>query len=205
MRSKLVIIILLSFLLGAAGGLLLHVSGIWGGGSSIPRAKTSGTVLIGGPFTMLNTDGETVTHETFAGRFTLVFFGFTNCPDVCPASLQVAGEALEKRGPLAKKVVPIFVSVDPARDTPGVLKVYLGNFDSRITGLTGSEGQMREMVKAYRVYVNAGEPDSDGYYAVDHSTFMYLMGPDGRYAAHFPYGIQGDALADRIRPLLQQG
>ncbi|MGI9387885.1 MAG: SCO family protein [Methyloligellaceae bacterium] len=199
-RIKLLTVILSSFLIGSGAAYLMRA-----GGAAGPKTVSTGKALIGGPFTMVDHNGKSVTDRDFTGRFALVFFGFTHCPDVCPASLQVTSEAMGQLGPLADKVSPLFVSVDPVRDTPDVLKTYLANFDSRITGLTGSETQVQDIAKTYRVYVSKGEPDADGYYSVDHSTYMYFMGPNGKYVAHFPYGLEGAALADRMRSLLKRG
>lgn len=197
MNIKIIALILSAFLIGGTGALLLN------SGSQPTATKTTGKALIGGPFTMVNHDGQTVTQETFAGRHSLVFFGFTHCPDICPATLQVAGDAMEKLGPLAAKVQPIFVSVDPERDTPATLKSYLEDFDPRLTGLTGSVDQVDAMAKAYRIYhAKVDDPNSADGYTVDHSAFMYLMSPAGQYIAHYPPAIQGEALANKLRPVL---
>ena len=115
MRSRLLLIVLLGFLVGALGGaaLLLLVRG-----ASDPEVKTSGKALIGGPFALTDQTGKTVTDKDFRGRYMLVFFGFTHCPDVCPAELQVMADALGQLGPKASEIVPVFISLDPERDTP---------------------------------------------------------------------------------------
>lgn len=150
---------------------------------------------IGGPFTLVDGDGRTVTDQTFRGRAMLLFFGYTFCPDVCPTTLGVVAAAMEKLPVDSRvQVVPVFVSVDPARDTPQVMRDYVSAFHPLIVGLTGSEDQVAAAMRAYRVYaakVKGSDPDS---YTVDHSAIIYLVGPDGRFVAHFPHGTTADEL-----------
>ncbi len=203
MSPKLMAVIVSAFLVGAGGAYVMNTIER---SSSSQTLKSTGKALIGGAFTMVNQKGKTVTEKDFLGRHSLVFFGFTHCPDICPATLQVASEAMEKLGPLADKVQPVFVSVDPERDTPEILKSYLEDFDPRLTGLTGSVDQVAKIAKAYRIYHNkVADPNSEGGYTVDHSAYLYLMSPEGQYIAHYPPAIQGDALADRMRPALSRG
>src|SRR4029079_13092326 len=134
MRRRLLIVILAGFLVGALGGAAaLIVTSAQG-----PKVETTGTALIGGPFTLLDQNGKTVTDRDFRGRYMLIFFGFTHCPDICPAELQVISASLDELGPKAEEVVPIFVTLDPERDTPEVMADYVKNFGSRFVGLTGS-------------------------------------------------------------------
>jgi len=161
--------------------------------------KTSGKALIGGPFEMLDHDGKTVTDKDFRGKYMLVYFGFTFCPDVCPTELQVITGALEHLGDKAKNIQPVFVSIDPKRDTPEVMKEYVSNFYPGMIGLTGSDAQVALMAKTYRVYyakaANKGDVED---YAMDHSSIMYLMSPDGDFVKHFPYGTDSEKLAKNI-------
>lgn len=145
--------------------------------------QTSGQALVGGPFTMTDTDGHTVTDADFNGHPFLVFFGYTHCPDVCPTSLFEISQVMKALGPDTKMKV-LFVTVDPARDTRKEMKDYLANFDPRIIGLTGTEEQTRAMEKAYRVYAKkvAGK-DKD--YTMDHTAIVYLMDKDGRFVSAF--------------------
>lgn len=200
MNTKLIAIVLAAFGIGAAGAFLAK-STLFDFGT--PPARTTGKALIGGSFTMVDHSGKTVTEKDFLGRHSLVFFGFTHCPDICPATLQVASEALEKLGADADKVQPVFVSVDPERDTPSVLKSYLEDFDPRLIGLTGSLAQVKGIAKAYRIYHSkvADENSADGY-TVDHSAYMYLMSPEGRYITHYSPAIQSDELVGKLRPVL---
>jgi len=141
---RLITVIVIAFCLGAVIGLGVLIATQPTG----PRTETSGTALIGGPFTLTNQDGERVTEKDFEGKHSLVFFGFTHCPDICPAELQVIAEALDQLGDKADEVTPIFVTVDPARDTPQALKSYLSNFGDQFVGLTGSEEEIARIVGA---------------------------------------------------------
>lgn len=169
---------------------------------AVPLTGT-GTALVGGPFTMVNQRGETVTEKTYAGKYMLVFFGFTFCPDVCPTELQVMTAALAQLGPAATNIVPILVSVDPARDTPEVLKSYVENFSPTLQGLTGSAEQVAAMAKVYRVfYARAENAKNPADYTMDHSSIIYLMGPDGKFLKHFSYTTDAAALAAGLKAAL---
>lgn len=166
-------------------------------------SQVSGTALVGGPFTMTDHTGKRVTEKDFAGKYMLMFFGYTNCPDVCPAELQVVTAAMEILGPKADKVAPLFVSVDPKRDTVQQMASYVSNFDKRIVGLTGSESDLREMAKAYRVYyAEAKDESSTAGYSMDHSSVTYLMGPKGEFLAHFSFGTSPEDMAEGIAKYL---
>lgn len=142
---------------------------------------------IGAPFTLTNQDGRRVSDRDFAGQWRIVYFGYTFCPDVCPTGLQTlsAGlKAFEKvDAKRAAKVVPIFISVDPARDTPAVMKQFVSAFHPRLVGLTGSEAEIAAVAKAYGVYAAKGKQQPGGGYLVDHSAQAYLMDPDGKPVA----------------------
>jgi protein SCO1/2 len=125
----------------------------------------------------------------------LVFFGFANCPDFCPTALVTISQAMEKLGPNAEKIVPIFITVDPERDTPAVLKNYGQNFDKRILMLTGSAEDIAAVARAYRVYYAKRPLEKAGEYTMDHSAYMYLLGPGGKYVTHFRHAIAPDDLA----------
>ncbi|MEL7544388.1 MAG: SCO family protein [Pseudomonadota bacterium] len=203
MSLRIVAIILSAFLVGAGGAILLSGVGTGGGITSSGATKTTGKALIGGPFEMVSHEGNEVTHEELLGRHTLMFFGFTHCPDICPASLQVTSEALELLGDTAKSVQPVFVTVDPARDTPQVLKSYLEDFDDRILGLTGTQEQTNTIAKAYRIYhARVADPNSEGGYTVDHSAYLYLMSPEGEYIKHFQPAVQAEELVKGLKAAL---
>ncbi len=202
MRRRLLTIVILGFMAGAIGGaaalILLH-------GAMRPQVKTSGKALIGGPFTLVDQTGRTVTDKDFRGRFMLVFFGFTHCPDVCPAELQVIAQALTDLGPKSSEVVPIFISLDPERDTPAVIGAYVKNFGDNFVGLTGSPEAVAAAAKAYRVAYSKFEyKDNSGKsdYSIDHSTIVYLMDKNGEYVAHFSYGTPAAEMAETLRRYL---
>jgi protein SCO1/2 len=151
-----------------------------------PGSVTSGKALVGGPFTLTDDTGTRVTDKDYRGRYMLVFFGFTSCPDVCPAGLQLISAALENLGPKADRITPIFVSVDPERDTPEKLAAYVKNFNPRFVGLTGTPEEVAGVAKAYKVYFkkvpNESKPDE---YGMDHTSIIYLMDSNGEFVTHF--------------------
>jgi len=169
---------------------------VWGG-------DDHGAPMIGGPFTLVDGDGRMVTEASFRGRFMLVYFGYSYCPDVCPTTLAQMVAVLDKL-PAARrqKVVPVFITVDPARDTPQVVKDYAAAFDSRLVGLTGSEEQVAAVEKAYKVYAAKVKGEDPASYTMDHSSIIYLMSPDGRFLAHFAHGVGTEDMAERIAKLL---
>lgn len=161
--------------------------------------------LFGGPFSLTDHNGTPRTDKDFLGTFMLIYFGYTFCPDICPANLQHCANAMDALGDKARRITPIFISIDPARDTPMVLKEYVANFGERFVGLTGSETQIRAVSKAYRIHrrkvLPAGETDKANY-LVDHSSITYLMGPDGKFVTLFPHNTPGDEMAKRISTYL---
>ena len=164
---------------------------------------------VGGPFTMIDQDGANVNEASFAGRYRLIFFGYTFCPDTCPTelgNLAVAMDALAASdAQKAARVVPIFVTVDPARDTPEILQTYVAHFHPRLVGLTGNQEQVAAMAASYKVFSQLGEDDADdGRYLVDHSAFTYLMGPDGGFLAMFNHGFDPAGLADSVARIMDE-
>lgn len=165
--------------------------------------RSFGEALVGGPFTMVNQKGETVSEKSFAGKPMLLFFGYTYCPDVCPTELQVMAEALRQLGDKASDIQPILVSIDPARDTPQVLADYVANFGPQFVGLTGTPDQVKAMADAYRVfYAKVENKDDPQAYLMDHSSIIYLMGADGKFLKHFTYSTDAKALAEGIAAAL---
>jgi len=159
-----------------------------------------GQALIGGPFHLIDQNGKPRTDADFRGQYMLVYFGYTSCPDVCPTTLQAITNAMGKLGADAAKVTPIFITVDPQRDTPDVLKAYASNFDPRLVALTGSAAEIAAAAKAYRVYY--AKVGSGADYSMDHSSIVYLMGPDGKYLGHFGMDATAADIAAGIRALL---
>src|SRR5258708_26771850 len=163
-------------------------------GSPMPKVTTSGTAAIGGPFTLVATNGEDVSDRIYRGKWLLIFFGYTFCPDACPTALNNISVALEKLGSDAAKLQPLFVTVDPHRDTRELMRDYLQSFDSRIIGLTGTPDQIDGVLKEYRVYVARQESsEADGNdYLISHSAYIYLMDPDGRFVNVIQSGEAGE-------------
>jgi protein SCO1/2 len=196
MRTRLLVFIVAGFLIGAltAAAVILLTAP-----DGTRQVQSSGTALVGGPFSLIGADGKTITDQDFRGRYMLVFFGFTHCPDICPAELQVIAEALDKLGDKAAKVVPIFITVDPERDDPKTMGEYVKSFGPNFIGLTGSPDAIAAAAKAYRVaYTKAENTASPENYNVDHSALVYLMDPDGQYLAHFPYGTGAQEMAEKL-------
>lgn len=171
--------------------------------SSQRAAATTGP-RIGGPFTLVDHTGKTVTDADFRGRFMLVFFGYTYCPDVCPISLSRNSQALDLLGERADKIVPILITIDPERDTPEQMAPYVAVFGPRFVGLTGSKDQVAAAAKAYGIYyAKAEQPGAaPGQYLMDHSSVTYLIGPDGRFLRHFRQDMSPEDMAEQLRALL---
>ena len=155
-------------------------------------------------FELVDQTGRPARDEDFAGKWQLVFFGFTSCPDICPTTLGTVTAALEELGPVADKLQPLLISVDPERDTPPVMKEYLTPFDPRILGLTGTPDQIQAAIRSFRVYVSK-RPLEGGDYTMDHSAFIYLMDPKGQYAAHFSSQTSMPEMTGEIRRILGDG
>ena len=163
------------------------------------QATSTGTALVGGPFSLTDQTGRKVTDKDFLGKYMLVFFGYTYCPDLCPTELQVMSAALDNLGAKADDIQPIFISFDPQRDTPEVLKQYVSNFHPRLVGLTGTPEEIAAAAKAYRVFYskleNRSGPDT---YLMDHSTITYLMDKQGKFLKHFSYSTDAAALSQAL-------
>ncbi|QFT33552.1 SCO family protein [Roseibium porphyridii] len=157
---------------------------------------------IGGPFELVSGSGETVTDETFAGKPLVLFFGFTYCPDVCPTTLAELQGWLEALGEDAGKLNYAFVTVDPERDTPEVMRDYVWAFDERIMPLTGSREQIDAMIKAYRVYAKK-VPLDDGDYTMDHSAAVYLMDADNKFVGTIAYGEAEENALQKLQRLIK--
>ncbi len=159
--------------------------------------------LVGGPFTLVDGSGRQVTDRDFRGKYMLVYFGYTFCPDACPTTLNEVADALDHLGAKADRLQPIFVTVDPSRDTPSVMRRYVAAFTPRLIGLTGSDEQIAKVAREYRVYY-AKHPTGPGPndYAMDHSSVLYLMGPDGRFIAPIRADEDGSQMAAELAKLM---
>lgn len=172
-------------------------------GDQAVKVETSGLPTIGGPFTLVNQEGKTVTDADFHGQYILVYFGYTYCPDVCPTSLTLIADALDLLGDKAQKVTPIFITIDPERDDPASMKMYIEHFHPRLQGLTGTPEQIKAVAKSYKAYyAKVGDGYDDGDYSMDHSSITYLMGPDGKFVTHFGHGTEPEIMAKKLAEIL---
>jgi protein SCO1 len=174
------------------------------GPRSDPPASTIPGVRIGGPFQLVDTENRPVTDKTLLGKPTAIFFGFTFCPEVCPTTLTEMTAALASLGPKADKLNVVFVSVDPERDTPAQMKLYLSSFDPHIQGFTGTVDQVNTAAKAYRIY-HQKVPLEGGGYTIDHSSAAYMFDRRGEFVDPIGYGSSPQMTARKLRALIDHG
>ena len=168
------------------------------------QVQSIGVPQIGGPFLLVNQDGKTVSETDFFGKYMLVYFGFTYCPDVCPTALTIIEDAFDILGEKSERITPVFITVDPERDNPEAMKLYVEHFHPRQVGLTGSVEQVKEVAKAYKVYFSkTGDGYDDDDYFIDHSSITYLMSPTGKFITHFSHGVEAEAMAEKISEILK--
>jgi protein SCO1/2 len=184
-------------------GLLLAVLLLAAGGYLFLSGSPPAALMVGGPFSLIDGDGKPVTDQTWRGKYMLVYFGYTYCPDVCPTTLTNVAAALDKLGAKAERIQPLFITVDPKRDTPAVVRQYAAAFGPRVVGLTGTAEQIAAVAKAYRVYYaeHRTGPGPDDY-SMDHSSVLYLMGPDGRFIAPVRADQDGPEIAAALAKLM---
>lgn len=200
LRNRQALIPYLLLVAALAGGLLWHQSEMVPG---LGKNVITGRADVGGPFRLIDHNGKTVTEADFHGRYMLIYFGYSFCPDVCPTTLAVMAQALEKLGGKSQRIVPIMITIDPERDTPKVLAEYMQAFGPSFVGLTGSVEAIKSVEKEYRVYAAKKPLDSSkgsaGNYGVDHSSVLYLMGPDGKLVNFYDEAVSPDDLAKDLR------
>lgn len=166
----------------------------------------TGTAEIGGAFSLVDQHGQRRTEKDFAGKYLLVYFGFTHCVDACPLAMLAISQALDRLPPeVVDRVQPLFVTVDPARDTQEQIALYLQNFHPKIVGLTGTVEEIGVAARAYRVPFDAPKPDANGDYQVQHGTVIYLMAPDGSFLAHFDHVTPAGEIAESLRRFVEGG
>lgn len=174
----------------------------------VPRLleeTSQGPAAIGGPFTLIDQTGHTVTSANFHGKLMLIYFGYTYCPDACPTTLANVAQAYDKLAPAEQaKVVPIFITVDPERDTVDQMASYVGNFSPALVGLTGTPDQVKAVLQEFRVYARKVD-GSDGNYSVDHSSILYLMDRNGKFVTHFVTTATPEQIADGLKKQLAAG
>jgi protein SCO1/2 len=169
------------------------------GGIAVQRARAPDGLSVGGPFALTDGQGHRVTSATYQGQWRLMYFGYTHCPDACPTTLSKLGAALDKLPPPDRaRIRVLFVTVDPARDTPGVVGDYARAFGPEFTGLTGTPAELAPVEDEFHVYARRHDL-AGGDYAMDHSSIIYVMGPDGGFVGLLDDGLSPDELATRLR------
>ncbi len=201
LRNRQALIPYLLLVAAMAGGLLWHESDMVPG---LGKSVITGQADVGGPFHLIDQNGNAVSDADYRGRYMLIYFGYSFCPDVCPTTLGVMAQALDRLGPeRARRIVPIFITIDPQRDTPKVLAEYMKAFGPSFIGLTGRDAAIKDAEKKYRVYaVKKPLPSSSGSggaYGMDHSSVLYLMGPNGKLVNFYDEAISPDDLAKDLR------
>jgi len=170
------------------------------------RVETIGTPLLGGPFSLIDDNGKRVTSDSLKGRYVLLYFGFTYCPDICPTELRKMETALQQYASMQPQhpITPVFISIDPARDTPKRLKEYKKGYSPAMLWLTGTDAEVSAVAKAYRVYYSAPEvePGSDDDYLVDHSIFFYLLDREGQFLEFFGKSKSAEEVSQRMAQLV---
>ena len=198
--------------LGFAGGIVVAAGG-WLFAAQEPPQRSAAELMdvlmwnrepVGGPFALVDHTGQPRTDADFRGKLMLIYFGFTYCSDVCPTDLQAIAGAMDQLGPASEAVQPLFITVDPEKDTPEQLKEYVRLFHPRLIGLTGDARQIRKLTSAYKVYYAKTEPAKAADRGIDHTGYMYLIGRDGRYLGFFPPGTSAARMVDVIRPLVEE-
>ena len=191
-RASHIVLVLSAFLSGLVifFGVFLFASGQLTTGPS--------AAVIGGPFSLIDQDGKPITDQDFKGRPFLVFFGYTHCPDICPATLFEVSEVLRALGPDAGKAAALFITVDPERDTPDAIKSYVSSFDPHLKGLTGDPAAVARILGEYRVYAKK-VPLKDGDYTMDHTAIVYLMDKSGQFVAPFSLKRRPEEAAADLR------
>jgi protein SCO1/2 len=195
LKTKLALIISLLFVA------VLVANFLWRAGNQVPaigRTLGTGQIAVGGPYALTDQNGKPRSSGSFQGKYQLIYFGYSFCPDVCPTTLALMAAALEKLGADKDRVVPIFITIDPKRDTPPVLKKYLAAFGPDFIGLTGTAEEIGRVEKEFHVYAKK-HPLPGGNYSFDHSSVIYLLGPDGKLAGSFDDAVTPDDLVKDIR------
>ena len=172
---------------------------------NVAVAADSKPATVGGRFMLQTHNGDVVTDQEFYGKYMLITFGYTWCPDICPMALSTMSEALEEAGAAAEQVIPIFISVDPKRDTVGRLRDYVDHFHPRLVGLTGPKPMVDKAAERYKVkYEMVPAEDGDPeHYTVDHTASVFLMGPEGRFRVKFMYNIDPEDMGKRIKEIVE--
>ncbi len=165
----------------------------------VASPQSVATAAIGGPFELVDQDGRTRTEADLRGKYSIIYFGYTFCPDACPTALLAVSQALDALGPKADRFLPVFVTIDPERDTVQQMAGYVRAVDDRLMGLTGTAEQVAKAAKAYRVFFRKVTPEGSADYLMDHTSLVYVMGPDGKYVAHFSHETPVEKIVEILR------
>ena len=197
MPVRLLFVVIIAFAVGSLAAVLMRPAAM------APQMQKA---AIGGPFALTNQDGKRMTDQDFRGKYLLVTFGYTACPDVCPAELQTMANAMDQLGDKAERVNPVFITIDPERDNVGQVADYVKNFHQRFVGLTGTADEIKQAARAYRVfYAKSEQKNSALGYLMDHSAFIYLMNPQGEYVTHFSYSTPAEKIAAAVEKAMVSG
>jgi protein SCO1/2 len=190
-------------LIGLGLNILSHqyLSNVRGENEVSVKSQSIGEADIGGAYSLVNQNGKVVTEKTYRGKYTIIFFGYTFCPDVCPTTLTTLSKVINLLGNNGLMVKPIFITVDPSRDSPKHLKSYLINFHKNFDGLTGNVKQIEHVKNIFHIFAEKSQEDNNKTknYLVDHSSVSYLMGPDGRFLSFFSYGTEAEVIVNQLK------
>jgi protein SCO1 len=192
-----------SYLIVTCAVLITILVGVAAANRFVGEEVGTPSIGISGHFTLMTPDGSTVTDQNFRGKWLVIYFGYTFCPDLCPTALSDISAALQRLGPMADKVQPLFITVDPQRDTPQVIADYVGSFDRRLIGLRGTPEQTAAAAAAYHVYYAPRKLGYEGEYVVDHSSFIYVLNPQGQFVKLLTGDLPGHSMADELRRLMR--
>jgi len=200
---------LLAVMLASAGGAYFYLrdevpaEGSRAGAARLMNELMSGKGPVGGPFTLADPDGRRKSLADFRGKLVLLYFGFTYCPDVCPTDLMSVGNVIRSLGPEGNELQPVFVTLDPERDTPEVLRVYAASFHPRFISLRGTEDEIRRVAASYKVFFEKVRPPGTNTYFIDHSAYVFLLDREGRFITLFPPGTPQERMAAMVREQLK--
>ncbi len=170
-----------------------------------PTAEQNTKALIGGPFSLVNHHGQSVSHDDFRGKYMLIYFGYTYCPDICPMELQIMSDALDQTPEeILAEINPLFITVDPNRDTVEILAQYVPAFHEKIIGLTGNEEQIKVVNRAYRVYAAKEQSEDPDSYLISHTSYIYLMDRNGEYVTHFRSRTDPSVMSQQLQEIIRQ-
>ena len=203
------VIAIVALSLSLAAGIFLWWQTQKQGPGTTAKVSSSGTALIGGPFQLTDQNGDARSEGDLLGSYSLIYFGYTYCPDICPATLSLMTQAIDRLEESSKekadRIRPVFFTVDPERDTVDSLREYAAHFHPRLMALTGSVDKVREAAKVYRIFYKKVDDDGSSEYLMDHTSLIYLMAPDGAYLTHFPHVSDAAAIAEKLSEYVKGG